>query len=525
MAASSILGPDGQPIKRAALTTPQAEPEITGTRSVWHEPVASGLTPQRLASILRQAAEGEMHDFLVLAEEIEEREAHYYSVLSTRRRAISELAPVITAATEEKPDVEIADKVRELVSNPRFALMVSDLTDALGKGFCAVEIMWALTGNRWWPGRYERRDPTFFRFDRRTGAELRLISPTYPDGEPLNPFTFIVHYPGLKSGIPARGGLARLAVWSFMLKAFSLKDWMAFLEVYGMPVRVGKYGPGATQAEKDALLRAVRDIAGDAAAIIPSSMMLEFIESKSDKGAEAFEKSARYLDEQMSKIVLGQTTTTDAISGGHAVSKEHNEVRHDILRFDARMLAATIQRDLIEPAVAFNFGPQERYPLLSFPVVEPEDRKQLIDVVDKFVRLGGAVSMAEVRDRIGFEEPAPDEPLLSAPRAEPKIPGAEDHDGEHGERATARSRLLPALAHAAEADHLIDEIMADALGDWEAITDPLLAPIRAAVEAASDYEDLRARLGDALSKMDSAALVEALARATSKARGVGAVKD
>jgi phage gp29-like protein len=344
---TGLLGPDGRPIKRASLTAPQAEPEVTGTRSVWHEPVATGLTPQRLAGILRQAAEGDMHDFLVLAEEIEEREGHYYSVLSTRRRAISELAPTVIAASEDTADVAIADKVRELVADPRFALMVADLTDALGKGFCAVEIIWQMDGKRWWPRDYKRRDPTIFRFDRRTGEELRLISPQHPDGEPLNPYTFIVHYPRLKSGLPARGGLARLAVWSFMLKAFSLKDWMAFLEVYGMPFRVGKYGPGATQAEKDALLRAVRDIAADAAAIIPASMQLEFIESKSNKGAEAFEKQARYLDEQMSKIVLGQTTTTDAISGGHAVSKEHNEVRHDILRSDARMIAATIQRDLI----------------------------------------------------------------------------------------------------------------------------------------------------------------------------------
>lgn len=512
-----IYGPDGAVVSSAMFKQPQAEPDVTGIRSVWHDPVASGLTPQRLAHILRDAAEGELREFLVLAEEMEEREPHYFSVLSTRKRAITELKPVIEAATEEGRDVAIADEVRAIVRRPAFTSMVAELTDALGKGFAVCEIIWSTTGSRWDPREYRRRDPTFFQFDRRTGSELRLISPADPDGEPLRPWSFIVHYPRLKSGLPGRGGLARIAVWSFMLKSFTLKDWMAFLEVYGLPFRVGKYGPGATEREKDALLRAVRDIAGDAAAIMPKSMDIDFIETTAASGSDAFEKKARYVDEQISKIVLGQTTTTDAISGGHAVSKEHNEVRHDILRSDARVLAATIQQALIEPFVSFHHGPQENYPTISFPVEEPEDVKTLMEVTERFVNLGGKVSMAEARDRIGWQEPSEDEELLAPARAPAAV-----------EPATARARFRCdeiATAREATVDDELEELMMEALGDWEKMTDPLLAPLRRAVEAASDYEDLRARLNGAVAEMDTSALVEALARATAKARGLGDVRD
>lgn len=542
---SSILGPDGRPLKRAALTTPQAEPEIAGIRSVWHEPIASGLTPARLASILRAAADGDLRDFLILAEEMEEREPHYFSVLSTRKRAITELEPVVAAVTEEAADVKIADEVRELVEDPRFALMVGDLTDALGKGYSVVEIMWSLKGNGWKVADYKWRDPTFFTFDRRTGQELRLASGD-PDGEPLAPYTFIAHFPRLKSGLPGRGGLARLAVWAFMLKSFTLKDWIAFLEVYGLPFRVGKYGPGATNEEKTALLRAVRDIAGDAAAIMPESMSVEFIASGAATGSQAFEAKARYLDEQMSKIVLGQTTTTDAISGGHAVSKEHNEVRHDILRSDARVLAATVQRDLIEPFVAFHHGPQEKYPTISFPVEEPEDLKALMEVTERFVRLGGRVGVAEVRDKIGWKDPGPEEELLQAPKAAapvvPPAPGVDDPDPPEPEetarprKATARAlhpvcpdcggRHAPALAARTEpADDDLVAVMMETFGDWQEITDPLFVPLRAELEKATSYDDLARRLRTAVARMGSDALVDALARATAKARGLGDIAD
>ena len=62
-------------------------------------------------------------------------------------------------------------------------------------------------------------------------------------GGELEPYKYIIHKPKLKSGLPIRNGLARLAATMYMLKGFTLKDWWAFAEVFGMPIRVGKYWP------------------------------------------------------------------------------------------------------------------------------------------------------------------------------------------------------------------------------------------------------------------------------------------
>jgi phage gp29-like protein len=74
-----------------------------------------------------------------------------------------------------------------------------------------------------------------------------------------------------KSGLPIRSGIARLATWSWMFKAFTQRDWAIFTQTFGQPVRVGKYPAGATEEDKDTLFRAVANIAGDCAAIIPES--------------------------------------------------------------------------------------------------------------------------------------------------------------------------------------------------------------------------------------------------------------
>ena len=61
----------------------------------------------------------------------------------------------------------------------------------------------------------------------------------------------------------------------------------------------------------------------------------------------------------MSKVVLGQTMT-DENGGSLAQAMVHNQIRIDILQDDARQLANTINRDLIAPFVALNFGPTPR---------------------------------------------------------------------------------------------------------------------------------------------------------------------
>ena len=60
------------------------------------------------------------------------------------------------------------------------------------------------------------------------------------------------------------------------VKNYDLKDWVSFAEIYGLPLRLGKYAPGASDSDKAALMRALIQIGSDAAGIIPAGMEVIF---------------------------------------------------------------------------------------------------------------------------------------------------------------------------------------------------------------------------------------------------------
>ena len=67
----------------------------------------------------------------------------------------------------------------------------------------------------------------------------------------------------------------------YLLKNFALKDWAAFNEVFGMPLRLGKYDNTASPADREALVQAIRNLGSDAAGVISKSTEIEFVEAAS----------------------------------------------------------------------------------------------------------------------------------------------------------------------------------------------------------------------------------------------------
>ena len=161
----------------------------------------------------------------------------------------------------------------------------------------------------------------------------------------------------------------------YLFKNYDVKDWVAFCEVFGMPLRLGKYNAAASDDDKKALMEAIYSLGTDAAGIIPDSTIIEFIESQKTTSVEIYEKLARYCDEQISKAVLGQTLSSDS-GGSYAQGKVHNEVRHDLTVGDAKALAVTVRRDIIRPLVEYNFGYDADVPFFTFDCQRQKTRKK-----------------------------------------------------------------------------------------------------------------------------------------------------
>lgn len=444
----------GRPVDPARLREDQAGPTMAGVRniySVMHPSV--GLTPDKLAAILRQAEFGDPFLYLELAEEMEEKDLHYLAVLETRKQALAQLPLIVRPASAASEDARAADLVREALLDGPLDLpeTLFDVMDALGKGFSASEILWDTSGREWRPRELAWRDPRWFLFDWISGERL-LVRTLSDDGQtisrgegagggshlearmrtsfpystegawndyqpmtaPILPFKFVVHFAKAKSGLPIRGGLARAAGWAYLFKNYVLKDWVTFAEVFGQPLRVGKYGTGATEADKRTLLMAVANIGTDAAAIIPDSMLIEFTEARQTGSVEVYERLCEYLDRQVSKAVIGQTLTHDMPrgTGSRAAAEVHDAVRRDILRADARRLAATLRRDLVKPIVDLNAGPRRRYPAIEFALPPDQDAASFAATVATLVDRGLRVSQASMLERLGLPVAAPDEAVL-----------------------------------------------------------------------------------------------------------------
>ncbi len=493
---AKILGPDGEPISSAELAAEVAAAQEWGVRSVRREGVASGLSPEGLAEILRAAADGYARQYLTLAEEMEERYWHYGAQLQTRRLAIDGITPAVEAA--DTVPSKIVDAVNALVEDDGFSDMVATLQDAIGKGYAVSEIIWDLKDGLLYPVDFRWRDPRFFQVDRVDLTTLKLATLENFEGVPLQPYKFVRHVPRSRMGVTIRGGVARSAAWAFMIQSFSVKDWAAFSEVYGMPLRIGKYGPQASKDDVRTLLRAVRAIANDAAAVIPLGTEIEFAKVEGSHGSSVFGDLIGYCDRSISKIIVGQTMTADDGSS-QAQAVVHNEVRLDILRADGKATGRTVTRDVIQPFVAFNFGPQPVYPRVTFAVAEPEDMTAMATALQVFVPMGLKVSAGEVRGKLGLSQPEDDDELLAAPAPPPPPPGPPNTPtSESGPAApkapeglsahvvgcqcgpclTAPARLAATPAEAEPPGVAeVDAVLSGAMADWQEVTDPLLGPL------------------------------------------------
>ncbi|HYG91196.1 MAG TPA: DUF935 domain-containing protein [Azospirillum sp.] len=516
---AQLLDQYGNPIDTSRLTEEEAGPTVAGVRQVISDHPWQGMTPRRLGQVMLAAEEGDADAYLEVAEEIEEKDLHYRAVMGTRKLQVSQLPVTVEAASDEPADQEDADFVREhLVDTGVVSDYLFDQLDALGKGYSVGEIIWK-RDLLWLPTRIEWRDPRWFEFAR-DGRTLLLKGGVTGIGaaEPLKPYGYVVHYHKTKSGLPIRGGLARPAAWLILFKVFDVKSWVEFLEGFGQPVRLGKYKPGASKEDKAALLRAVRSMWKDSAAIIPDSMLVEWLEAKVTGNTTLQQDFADWVDRQVSKLVLGQTGTTDV--GQHVgTAKAHDKVKDDIERDDGKQSANSINDCLVRPTIDLNRGPRKRYPRVKIERPDAVDLKLYMETVEKFVNLGGRVEASVVGDKIGL----PDAPeagkdgkqvylLRPAGTAQPKLAGDAGTGSDLVDLSTANQRPD------AGSDP-IDDIEQTGLDGWEEQMAPMIDPVRALIDGASSYEEAIAGLKGL--KMDNTRLVEALTKAMFLSRAAG----
>ena len=383
----------------------------------------SGLNPSRLASILRDAEHGNLMGQCYLGEDIEEKDAHVFSELQKRKMALlgrpGRVVPCRDASEQEKKD---AARVQELLDElPDFDDLILNMADAVLKSFSNLELEWRSYGKEHLVAQVHYRPQSWFQLNPDDRNDIRLRDLSYQGAE-LQPFGWIRHVHQARSGYPGRNGLVRILAWPYLFKALSVRDLAEFLEIYGLPLRLGKYPAGASEKEKATLLQAVMSIGHNAGGIVPRSMEIEFREAA--KGAaDPFEAMIAWCERSQSKAILGGTLTSqaDGKTSTNALGEVHNEVRQELRDSDLRQIAGTITRDLVFPLWMTNCqtaGDPRRAPRYQFDTTEPEDLAVYSQHLPNLVDLGMRIPLECAHEKLQI--PAPEQGAAILARVQPQ---------------------------------------------------------------------------------------------------------
>lgn len=528
-----ILDQYGQPIDRAVLQEPQTA-KVASLQNQYLFPMLNGLTPARLARALQEADHGNLIEQHRLFADMEERDTHLRAEMDKRKNAIIGLAwdivPPRNPSAAEKASAQWVKEVLQDAVDPMEDLLFA-LMDGIGHGFGPVELEWRKQGDMLLPA-FHPRPQEWFRLNMpRTELTLRDAS---IDGISLLPFGWIMHTQSkAKTGYLGRMGLYRSLVWPFIYKAYAVGDFAEFLETYGLPIIIGKYTAGATADEKASLMRAVTALGHDARAIMPMEMQMEIQSVATGGNATGHMSMIEWAEKAISKGILGQTLSADdgnRGSGGLALGKVHNEVRHDIMSSDARQLGATLTRDLVYPLLALNRGVNgmERCPRFVLDDGEPDDMTAYADALPKLVAVGFQVPVSWAQEKLRIPQPQDGEAVLTIPTQQ----GQQLIQSSGNPPASGLAAVVPTGAAALAATTPIaddpagaatEQLVSAAAPAWSTLIDS----VKSMVDQATDLTALQKNLVAAFAGQPQADLVKlmALAFALAEVKGMSDVQD
>ena len=483
--------------------------------------LTNGLTPGKLRRILADAEQGNIVEQHALFADKEDRCEHLACEIGKRKRALLTLEWDIIPGSDDARAREVTEKVRAMVDMmPGVEDMLLDMADAIGHGFAALELEWGMVDGWHIPQALTFRPQSWFQCLWTDRNRLRLRDGS-AEGAELWPCGWLVHTHKSKSGWLPRAGLFRTVAWAYLIRAYALNANIAYTQIHGLPLRLGKYPPGSTAEDKSALLHALRCLGQDAAGIIPAGMEVIF-QTPTTTTQDIPGQLVTRCEQGMSKAILGGTLTTqaDGKTSTNALGTIHNEVRRDLLAADAMQLAATLTSQLLAPLCLLNLGITDRklLPYWRFDTQEAGDLSLYADALPKLAPYM-RISRQFVHERLKLPVALDEDDVFRADgqdgdgsddRTEDDRPGRQktttrltapvgDEANKAGEETGAGQDALDKMCDSADA------ALAEAAG-------ALLGPLFAEVAAGLPPEELEKRLADLYPAMDATQLTDILSR-------------
>ena len=256
-------------------------------------------------------------------------DAHLSSVIDRRMAAVT--AAEISFVRDGVPDAAI----NEQIESPWFLSLVQDILDTRFWGFSLLQFY---------------REGGWIGYDliprKHVDPVRRLILHRQEDlnGRPWDDYPHL-----LPIGRQNDLGLLLKAVPWVVYKRNDVADWAQFCEVFGMPIREYVYDTD----DDEARARAVKDAEDEgslAAFIHGRDTELRLVESAGKSGsADLYERLCQRCNNELSKLILGNTLTTEAQDKGtQALGTVHKTEEDKLFRGDRRYILNVLNYEMTD---------------------------------------------------------------------------------------------------------------------------------------------------------------------------------
>lgn len=456
-------------------------------------------------------------------------DGHLTSVVETRKQGTLgcewRIDPGCIDGAEPGADSQtLAKDLSEDLWNIDIHSVISQILDAPLFGYVPIELIWAPDGDK---VRLKEIRPLPFRwfgFDHQNKPRF-ISAKNMIEGEELPPgkFVFARHKPSYDNPFGVR--LLSRCFWPTVFKKGGLKYWVKFAEKFGSPFLLGKY---QNQDQASKMLTALTRMVQDAVAVIPDGCTVEPIQANFAGSTDVFEKLKTAMDSEISKVILGQTLTTEVGNKGtQALGTVHENVLEAYQESDRKLITSVMEE------IAWIYG-QINDPTAPSPewrwIEEKELSRDRADRDKVLADIGQVTFSQDYVDReYGFEDgdvvvkekPAPVPPglgMIPPPPLRPgNVPPTKDNPpadkGAKGKAVQATEAQFSEMAFPDQAaiDRLIASIPSGAM---QGMVEPAVKPVIKLINEGANFSEVMEKLATIYPDMNTTQMEETLARAT-----------
>ena len=277
-------------------------------------------------------------------------------------------------------DKRIADRIASELERNRFGFdkLCSSLAfDAFLYGIGAVEMIWTkredglLFPSAWTTVRIDR-----LRLVANKGWHIRTRESPHKGVKARVGQLIIQRHRDGGGTWPYGRGMGGTLWWLAWFKRQLLVSWLSGAQKTGDPSIIGTTPAGLSDSDRSAFNRALAALRSSDSATIPEGANVQLLERRSGKG-EIYLTLWRELDMAMSKLVLGETLTTEMGStGSYAAASVHDTVSKRRAKADNREMCETLNEQLISLIYSHNWG-GDKPPVLQRDFFEPADLQMM----------------------------------------------------------------------------------------------------------------------------------------------------